>query len=151
MTDNEQYDYNGSSDLPVGVDPVQTPHDKVKAKLYRDTDDVMIGGVCSGLSYRFHMSVILMRAIAFVVTLLVPHIVVVAYICVWLIVPKAITVAQKLEMRGLPPDPQTVQNFLSYEPQQGCLYSVISVFLKLCIFVCLIAATVCLFKYLLPV
>lgn len=150
MTNNEQYDYKGNANLPVVVDPVTTPHHEVKIKLYRDTDDVIVGGVCSGLAYRFHMSVMLVRALAIIGGLFALYIVGVAYVVLWLAVPKAITVAQKLEMHGLPPNPQIIQRFKSYEVQHGCLYSGLSVVFKMCLFLGLIVSAFLLFRYFWP-
>lgn len=151
MNSNEQYNNTDIPNLPSVVEPTQQPDNKMKIKLYRDTDDVMIGGVCSGLAYRFHMSVMLVRALTFIAGLFALYVAIIAYLCIWLIVPKAITVAQKLEMRGLPPNPQTIHNFKSYEVQHGCLYSGISIFLKMCIFLSLIALAFFLFKRFMPV
>ena len=150
MTNNEQYDYNGDTSLPIVVDPVQPPLQEVKKKLYRDTDDVMIGGVCSGLAYRFHLSVMLVRALTVIGGFFAIYIVALAYLVIWLVVPKAITVAQKLEMHGLPPDPQVIQRFKSYKVQHGCLYSGISVVFKICLFLSLIISAYLLFRHFWP-
>lgn len=66
-------------------------------RLYRDTDNAMLGGVCSGLAAYFKIDVVVTR-ILLVLTLLFsgPFI----YIILWIVMPEAKTTAQKLEMNG---------------------------------------------------
>ena len=72
-----------------------------RKKLYRDPDNVMIGGICSGLAAYFDMDISLWRII-FVIAIFLPIPGILAYIILWIAVPVARTAAQKLEMRGLP-------------------------------------------------
>jgi len=74
-------------------------------RLYRDPDNAVLGGVCSGLGAYFNADPIWFRII-FLVLLLVYGVGLV-YIILWIVLPKAETAAQKLEMRG---ENITVQN-----------------------------------------
>ena len=82
--------------------------------LYRDIDDRKIGGVLSGLAHYFNISPTMLR-IAFAVCLILSFVVsyrwiflfngvswaiIILYILLWMIVPAAVTTAQKLEMQG---------------------------------------------------
>ena len=82
--------------------------------LYRDIDDCKIGGVLSGMAHYFNISPTMLR-IAFAVCLILSFVVsyrwiflfngvswaiIILYILLWMIVPAALTTAQKLEMQG---------------------------------------------------
>ena len=82
--------------------------------LYRDIDDRKIGGVLSGMAHYFNISPTMLR-IAFAVCLILSFVVsyrwiflfngvswaiIILYILLWMIVPAAVTTAQKLEMQG---------------------------------------------------
>lgn len=68
-------------------------------KLYRDPDDKIIGGVCSGLAYRMGIDPLWMRLI-FVGSFFLWGTSLVIYIILAIILPKAESTAQKLEMKG---------------------------------------------------
>lgn len=69
-------------------------------KFFRDPDNKMLAGVCSGLAAYTGVSIIVWRII-FLVFLFIPgNISIVAYIILWIAVPMAKTTAQKLEMKG---------------------------------------------------
>lgn len=69
-------------------------------KLYRDIDDRVLAGVASGLAAYFNWDVALVR-ILMVALIFVPYVpIVLIYIILWIVVPEAITAAEKLKMRG---------------------------------------------------
>ncbi len=69
-------------------------------RLYRDPDNAVIGGVAAGLSAYFNIDPVVLR-ILFVVLILVGWgFPVIIYLVLWIAVPKAVTAAEKLEMRG---------------------------------------------------
>ncbi len=74
---------------------------KRKRRLYRDPEHRVFGGVCSGLSAYFNIDPVILR-ILFVVLLFLTYFapVFLAYVVLWIAVPKAVTTAQRLEMRG---------------------------------------------------
>jgi len=67
-------------------------------KLYRDTENAVLGGVCSGFAIYMNVSVVLVRL--FFVFLIFFWLGPLLYIICWLIMPEARTAAQRLEMRG---------------------------------------------------
>ncbi len=72
---------------------------KRRKRLYRDTEHRVFGGVSSGLGAYFNIDPVVVRII-FVVLLLMNGIGVLAYLVLWIAVPKAETTSQRLEMRG---------------------------------------------------
>lgn len=68
-------------------------------RMYRDPDDQIIGGVCSGLAAYWNMDPTIIRVI-FVVLAIVGGSGLLIYLILWIIMPEAQTTAQKLEMRG---------------------------------------------------
>jgi phage shock protein PspC (stress-responsive transcriptional regulator) len=69
--------------------------------LYRDGDERILGGVCSGLGHYFGVNPILFRA-AFAIAFAFWGTGLLLYLILILIIPKAKTTAEKLEMRGRP-------------------------------------------------
>src|SRR3972149_59381 len=68
-------------------------------KLYRDPDGAVLGGVCSGLAAYFDMDKVWMRLI-FIILFLINGLGLLIYLIMWVVVPPAVTTAQRLEMRG---------------------------------------------------
>jgi phage shock protein PspC (stress-responsive transcriptional regulator) len=68
-------------------------------KLYRDTDQAVIAGVCSGLAHYLDMEDRWIRLIA-ILTVLLGGSGVLAYIVLWIMIPKAETKSEKMAMRG---------------------------------------------------
>jgi len=70
-------------------------------RIYRDVDNRLLGGVCSGIAAYWNIDVVWIRII-FVILTLGALSGVFIYLILWLVVPPAVTTAQKLEMRGEP-------------------------------------------------
>ncbi len=68
-------------------------------RLYRDTDNSVLGGVCSGLGAFFNLDPIILRVL-FMVFVFAGGISILLYLVLWIIVPPARTAAQRLEMHG---------------------------------------------------
>ncbi len=73
---------------------------KRKRRLYRDPDHRVLGGVCGGLGAYFTMDPVILRIIFVVLFFLTSGAALLAYLILWIAVPKASTTAQRLEMRG---------------------------------------------------
>lgn len=73
---------------------------RASRRLYRDPDNAVLGGVSAGLSAYFVIDVLLIRILFVVLTLIGFGAPILLYIILWIAVPKAITSAEKLEMRG---------------------------------------------------
>ncbi len=70
-----------------------------KKRLYRSTDSRVIAGVCGGLGAYFKIDPVILR-IVFVLMFFVNGVGLLAYIILWIAVPRAVTTSQKLEMKG---------------------------------------------------
>lgn len=68
-------------------------------RLYRDTDDNILGGVCAGLAHYFGIDPIWFR-LGFIALFIGAGTGFWLYIILWLVVPEAKTTAQKLQMKG---------------------------------------------------
>lgn len=85
------------------------PKEQSTKKLYRDTENAIIGGVSSGLAAYFGIDPIVPR-ILFVISIFFGGGGIIIYLILWLIIPEAKTTTQKLEMRGDPVTLETVSN-----------------------------------------
>ncbi len=95
-----------------GAEPIEsTPYSKHQTatksnyktgkRLFRDAHDEVIGGVASGLTAYFGISDPLWVRIALVVSVVIGFgFPIIAYIILWIILPKAETAADRLAMRG---------------------------------------------------
>lgn len=72
----------------------------VARKLFRDSDNKAIGGVCSGLAHYLGLDIALVRVL-FVVCFIMGTASFWVYVIMWIIVPLAVTPEQKCEMRGI--------------------------------------------------
>jgi phage shock protein PspC (stress-responsive transcriptional regulator) len=106
----------------------------VTRKLYRDPEQKVIGGVCSGIAHYFNIAVWIPRLI-FVVPLVVgilklpfailfiPFAASISgtmffiYIILWIVVPKAVTASERLEMKGQRVDLESIKNKVQDEMQ----------------------------------
>jgi len=77
-----------------------TPPTQGKKSLFRDPDDRFLGGVCAGLGAYFGVDPLVFRIIAVVTTVASVFIVPIIYIVLWIAMPKAKSLAQRIEMRG---------------------------------------------------
>ncbi len=83
---------NGSYDKTYGA--------RATKRLYRDTDNAILAGVCSGLGAYFQTDPLWFR-LAFVI-LSIPGVgtPILVYLVLWVLVPEARTAAEKLQMKG---------------------------------------------------
>ncbi|MGE0638285.1 MAG: PspC domain-containing protein [Bacteroidia bacterium] len=72
---------------------------KRRRRIFRDPDEKVLGGVCSGISAYFDIDPIILRGI-FAISFFVFGSGFLLYLILWIIIPKARTTAEKLEMRG---------------------------------------------------
>jgi phage shock protein PspC (stress-responsive transcriptional regulator) len=70
-------------------------------KLYRDTEDKFLGGVCAGLAHYFGIDTIWMRLLWLVLFFFFGTGILI-YILLWILIPQAETTAEKLQMKGEP-------------------------------------------------
>jgi len=83
-------------------------------KLFRDTDDNVIGGVCSGLGYYFGVDRIWFRA-AFLIAIFGLAFGIIPYVILWMIIPAAKSTSDRLEMKGEPINVENIGNAIKDE------------------------------------
>lgn len=88
--------------------------EKASKRMYRDTDNRILGGVCSGLGAYFNTDPWIFRVlfIVFAIFFLSGFII---YLILWIAIPEALTSAQKLEMRGEPITVENIKNTVKKE------------------------------------
>ena len=74
-------------------------YEKSSKRLYRDPDNRILGGVCSGIANYLNIDPLIIR-ILFLVLLFAFGVIAIIYIVLWALLPAAYTTAQKLDMRG---------------------------------------------------
>jgi phage shock protein PspC (stress-responsive transcriptional regulator) len=92
----------------------ETETSRPKHKLYRDTDNAVIGGVCSGLGAYFDADPVIFRII-FIILLFCRGGGLLIYIVLWIAMPEAKTAHQKLEMQGQAPTLAALKNISKNE------------------------------------
>jgi phage shock protein PspC (stress-responsive transcriptional regulator) len=73
---------------------------KVIKRLYRDPENRVLGGVCSGMGTYFNFDPVFIRILFVLLAFLGAGISIIIYMVLWIVVPEAKTTAQRLEMRG---------------------------------------------------
>lgn len=89
----------GESELFHTEEKTIRDKEPAKKRVFRDPDDKVLGGVCSGIGAYFGIDPVWLR-LAFALVFFVWGTGLLVYILLWIIIPKAVTSAQKLEMRG---------------------------------------------------
>jgi phage shock protein PspC (stress-responsive transcriptional regulator) len=69
-------------------------------KLYRDIEDRVLGGVCSGIAAYFNIDRVFVRVLFAILPFLSFGAIIPIYIILWIAIPPALTSTQRLEMRG---------------------------------------------------
>jgi phage shock protein PspC (stress-responsive transcriptional regulator) len=89
----------------------------VKKRLYRDPDNKVLGGVCSGVGHYFGFDPVWLR-IALALMLVFAGSGVVIYIILWIAIPEANTTAEKLAMKGEKIDINNISKVVKEEAEQ---------------------------------
>jgi len=75
-------------------------------RMYRDTDNRIIGGVCAGMGAYWNIDPVIIRII-FIALILAGGIGAIVYLILYIVLPEARTTAQQIEMKG---DPVNIHN-----------------------------------------
>jgi len=76
-------------------------------RLFRDPDDHLVAGVCSGIANYFDIDAVWVR-LAFAIFIVFAGTGLILYIILWIVVPKAVTRADRMAMKG---EKQNLQGF----------------------------------------
>lgn len=108
-TDEENSENKSSSNIGGS-----TSEGRGYRRLYRDPDDKVIGGVCSGISHYIGIDPIWLRLI-FAIAFFVMGTGLLLYILLLVIVPKAKSTTEKLEMKGQPVNIDNIKKTIEEE------------------------------------
>src|SRR5690606_26290084 len=100
--ENEESDHSRSSNYS----DYEYSGNKKEKRLFRDTDNAQIAGVCQGIANFFNIDVVIIR-IVWVLIFLFAGFGFLLYVILWIVVPKANTSIDRLRMKG---KPITVEN-----------------------------------------
>lgn len=100
-----------------------------KRRLYRNPDDLVVSGVASGIASYFNIDPIIPRLL-FVLGAFVGGYGVLLYVILWVIIPKAQTSAQKLEMKGTPVNLANLEENARDQQVQRGQFSLIRYFIR---------------------
>jgi phage shock protein PspC (stress-responsive transcriptional regulator) len=91
-------------------------------RLYRDPDNKMLGGVASGLGHYFGIDYAIIRII-FLALVFAGGFSIILYILLWIVLPEARTITEKVQMRGGPITlssiEESVKNGLNMKDENG--------------------------------
>lgn len=89
-------------------DPIYNKEEKAPKRLFRDPDNKVVGGVCSGIASYFGWDATILRILLIILSLpiigdgmFVVKGIFLFYIIAWIIIPEAKTAAEKLSMKGM--------------------------------------------------
>src|SRR5690606_20945976 len=74
-------------------------HSGTSRRLFRDPDDHLLGGVCAGIANYFDIQAAWIR-LAFIVAVLAAGTGILAYIILWIVIPKANSRVDRMAMKG---------------------------------------------------
>ncbi len=157
-TDTEiKVEEKSSNEIPLPPPLPEVP--QVKRRLFRDTTNSLIGGVCAGLAKYINVDVVWIRLV-FVIMLFLSMTtdyffstfsLCLAYLAMWIIIPPARTPLQKLQMNGQSPTLQNISNYFTgkgnvdlaqadEEPQSTLITRIIKILVKVAVIVFLVIA-----------
>lgn len=108
--DEEETEGNNTQNEKKTANEEKTSTGKKIKKLYRDGDNRLLGGVSSGIGAYINMDTSLVRILFVVLTFLTSATFILVYLLLWIIIPKAKTTTQKLEMQGELVNIETIKN-----------------------------------------
>ena len=91
---------------------------KTGKRLYRDPNDKILGGVCSGLAAYFGTQDTVWMRIAFFIFSMLAGSGVIIYLVMWAIIPPARTVSDRLEMMGEPTNVNNIAKMVKEELEE---------------------------------
>lgn len=92
-------DFEPSEDEAKGPAPDNYAYNTGTRKLFRDSEDHLAAGVCSGLANYFDVQAIWIR-LAFILAIAFFGMGIILYLIFWIVVPKAISRTDRMAMRG---------------------------------------------------
>lgn len=116
-TNNQQASSASSSNSEQTAQQENTNNEPAKKRLYRDGDNKILGGVCSGVGHYFGFDPVWLR-IALACLLFFAGTGVLLYIILWIAMPEAKTVSEKFAMKGEKADINNISKAVKEEAEQ---------------------------------
>lgn len=153
--EKEEININEETVSPPPYNPQpKSKNPLVRKNLFRDPQNAMLGGVCSGLAHYLGMDVTIIRLLTVLLFFLSASTVAIVYIILWIVVPEARTPFQRMKMMGENPTVENIgrtvtENFQenenlnsgnSLQEAQGILSKIFSFIIKCLIILGLIIA-----------
>jgi phage shock protein PspC (stress-responsive transcriptional regulator) len=131
FSDNNEEDTGKESQTDYRTE-YRTEEKETKKSLFRDPDDKMFGGICSGIAAYFGWNVTWVRIIFIVLLFGSQALLLLIYIIGWIVIPVARTAEEKLQMRGKPITVENIGKTVAAEVEKvktpenrGCLHGII--------------------------
>lgn len=112
----EDFGATGSGDAGPSMDADGSAY-RTGKRLFRDPEDKVFGGVCSGIAAYFGVADPLWVRLFFVVLVFVFGISALFYFVLWIAMPKAVSSADRLAMRGEPVNVSSIAKIVEEEVQ----------------------------------
>ncbi|MDL2243336.1 DUF2807 domain-containing protein [Bacteroidales bacterium OttesenSCG-928-J19] len=117
------------------------PQVEAKKKLFRNPDDKMLSGLCSGVAAFVGCDAWIIRVLALLLLIVSSGSFGIVYIILWLLIPQAHTAEEKLQMKGKPITVENIGKVVSsgtevIEQNKGCLNGMLNFFvvlMKICL------------------
>ncbi|MDL2241352.1 DUF2807 domain-containing protein [Bacteroidales bacterium OttesenSCG-928-L03] len=117
------------------------PQVESKKRLFRNPDDKMLGGLCSGVAAFVGCDAWIVRVLALLLLIITYGSFAIVYIILWLLIPQARTAEEKLQMRGKPITVENIGKVVSsgtetIKQNKGCLNGLLNFFvvlMKICL------------------
>jgi phage shock protein PspC (stress-responsive transcriptional regulator) len=107
----EDFVYDGQSE---GKHDDESYNRRDFRRFYRDSEKGYLGGVASGLGEYFDIDPLWIR-LAFIVLAFAKGLGVLIYVILWIVVPRARSTAEKLQMKGMPVNLSTIKDSVNAE------------------------------------
>lgn len=87
-------------------------------KLYRDVDNKVLGGVCSGLAWYLNIDVVWVRIAMVLLAFLTGSTVVLIYLVLWFVIPPARSPYERMQMMGMNPSMRNVGRVVTADTRE---------------------------------
>lgn len=108
-TSNDDVQDSGKYHQPI--DAVQHEY----REIFRDEQDAIVGGVCSGLSHYLRWDPLILRVVFVVLMFVLFGTGLIAYLIAWALIPPARTTAERLRMKGAEVNLENIQKMVKEE------------------------------------
>lgn len=106
---------------PPYIPPLPNP----QKRLYRDPQNAMLGGVCSGLAWYIGWDVTWVRLLIVALTICSYSVMAIVYLVLWIVVPEARTPLQRMQMMGEKPTMENIGKTVTdtFKEEQGTTFN----------------------------